>query len=65
MPPKKKSADVPVPPRPYAKTEQVITTMTLADRERLDAYAASIPTSRADALRRLALDGLDRIEADQ
>jgi hypothetical protein len=64
MPPTKKSA-APAPPRAYAKTEQVLTTLTPTDRDRLDAFAASIPTSRADALRRLALDGLDRHEADQ
>ena len=46
--------------RPFAKTEQAITTLTPADLARLDAYAESVPTSRADAIRGFILDGLDR-----
>lgn len=61
MPPTKKSA-APAPTRPYTKTEQVLTTVTATDRDRLDEYAASIPTSRADAARRLILAGLDHAD---
>ena len=57
MPPTKKKT-APAPPRPYAKTAQVLTTLVPADRDRLDAYAAEVPTSRADAARDLILDGL-------
>ena len=44
--------------RPYTRTEQVQTTITRAEREQLDAYAASQTCSRADAIRRLVLAGL-------
>lgn len=52
-------------PRPFAKTEQVLTTMTPADRERLDRYAAEQVVSRAEAVRTFVREGLDRAEADQ
>jgi hypothetical protein len=45
-------------PRPYARTEQVQTTLRTDEREMLDAYAAALPASRADAIRRLILEGL-------
>lgn len=47
-----------MPPKPYTKTEQVQTTLTLELREQLDAYAAGLPASRADAIRRLIVEGL-------
>lgn len=50
-------------PRPFAKTEQVLTTMTPTDRERLDAYANEHLMSRAEAVRSFVRDGLDRAEA--
>jgi hypothetical protein len=64
MPPTSKTPS-PASPRPYTKTEQVLTTMTKGDRDRLDAYAASIPTSRADAARHLILLGLDAHESGE
>ena len=45
--------------KPYTKTEQVQTTLTVEQREQLDAYAAALPASRADAIRRLIVEGLD------
>lgn len=50
-------------PRPYTRTEQVQTTMTLAERQRLDAYAADWQTSRATAIRQLVLEGLNAADA--
>jgi hypothetical protein len=47
-----------MPPKPYTKTEQVQTTLTVEQREQLDAYAAALPASRADAIRRLIVEGL-------
>lgn len=44
--------------RPYTKTEQVQTTLTAVDRQRLDAYAEARKQSRADAIRQLVLNGL-------
>ena len=44
--------------KPYTKTEQVQTTLTVEQREQLDAYAGSLPASRADAIRRLIVEGL-------
>lgn len=44
--------------RPYTKTEQVQTTLTVEQRERLDAYAEKQKVSRADAIRQLVLTGL-------
>jgi hypothetical protein len=44
--------------KPYTKTEQVQTTLTVEQREQLDAYAAAMPASRADAIRRLIVEGL-------
>jgi hypothetical protein len=44
--------------KPYTKTEQVQTTLTIEQREQLDAYAAALPASRADAIRRLIVEGL-------
>ena len=44
--------------KPYTKTEQVQTTLTVEQREQLDAYAAALPASRADAIRRLIVEGL-------
>jgi hypothetical protein len=46
------------PTKPYTKTEQVQTTLTVEQREQLDAYAESLPASRADAIRRLIVEGL-------
>lgn len=46
--------------KPYTKTEQVQTTLTVEQREQLDAYAAALPASRADAIRRLIVEGLAR-----
>lgn len=48
--------------KPYTKTEQVQTTLTVEQREQLDAYAAALPASRADAIRRLIVEGLERVE---
>lgn len=45
--------------KPYTKTEQVQTTLTVEQREQLDAYAAALPASRADAIRRLIVEGLE------
>ena len=44
--------------RPYTRTEQVQTTLTLGEREQLDARAAAEVVSRADLIRRLIVDGL-------
>jgi hypothetical protein len=46
--------------KPYTKTEQVQTTLTVEQREQLDAYAAALPASRADAIRRLIVEGLKK-----
>ena len=47
--------------KPYTKTEQVQTTLTVEQREQLDAYAAALPASRADAIRRLIVEGLGKV----
>lgn len=49
-------------PRPYAKTEQIITTLKPVDLDRLDAAAAAAETSRAEMIRRFVLAGLDDAE---
>jgi hypothetical protein len=50
-------------PRPYAKTEQVLTTLKPADRDRLDDYAEEKEVSRAEAVREFILAGLARHDA--
>ena len=49
-------------PRPYARTEQVQTTLKTEERERLDAVAAAEPASRANLVRRFILEGVEREE---
>jgi hypothetical protein len=44
--------------RSYTRTEQVQTTLTRAEREALDAYAAARTSSRADAIRHLNTEGV-------
>ena len=58
------SAPAPAEPRrrPYTKTEQVLTTLTETDRQRLDDYAEGRLMSRADAVRGFILTGLDDAE---
>jgi hypothetical protein len=51
--------------KPYTKTEQVQTTLTVEQREQLDAYAAALPASRADAIRRLIVLGLSAEQEHQ
>lgn len=46
----------------YAKTEQVLTTLKPADRDRLDEAAETAEVSRAEMVRRFILAGLDRID---
>jgi hypothetical protein len=53
------------PPRPFTKTEQVLTTLTLEDRERLDAAALRQRKSRAELVRTYILDGLDEDDAER
>lgn len=45
-------------PRPYARTEQVQTTLHPDELERLEAYRGE-RCSRADAIRQFVLTGLD------
>lgn len=45
--------------RSYAKTEQVLTTLKPADRDRLDAYAEANEISRAEAVRIFVLNALN------
>lgn len=47
-------------PKPYAKTEQVITTIRLGERQQLDRYAAQLEVSRATLIRRYITEGLER-----
>lgn len=47
----------------YAKTEQVLTTLKPADRERLDRCADEAEASRAEMVRRFILAGLDIADA--
>lgn len=47
--------------RSYAKTEQVLTTLKPADRDRLDAYAEANEISRAEAVRIFVLDALNNM----
>jgi len=47
--------------KPYAKTEQVLTTLKPGDRDRLDVAADTAEVSRAEMVRRFILAGLDRI----
>ena len=44
--------------KPYTRSEQVQTTLRPDEREQLDTYAAGLPASRADAIRRLIVEGL-------
>ena len=48
--------------RPYARTEQVQTTLRPEEKRQLDAYAAGRVSSRADAIRELILSGLEEVE---
>lgn len=48
--------------RHYAKTEQVLSTLTKGERERLDDYAERNEVSRAHAIRTFITEGLDRDE---
>jgi hypothetical protein len=50
----------PMGAKPYAKTEQVLTTLKPADRERLDKAAERAEASRAEMVRRFILEGLER-----
>lgn len=52
-----------MPSKPYARTDQVQTTLRPEERRRLDDYAAGRVSSRADAMRQLLLLGLDEVEA--
>jgi hypothetical protein len=47
-------------PRPFAKTEQALTTLHPDDLRRLDEHAAERKVSRAEAIRTFVLDGLLR-----
>lgn len=51
-------------PRPFAKTEQVLTTVTPAMLAELDAHAVDEQVSRAEAVRTFIRDGLDRAAAE-
>ena len=46
--------------KPYTKTEQVQTTLTLAERTMLDELANSVPTSRASLVGRYIREGMER-----
>lgn len=47
------------------KTEQVLSTLTPRQLERLDAYAAHEEVSRSEAIRRFIVQGVARWEAAQ
>jgi hypothetical protein len=49
----------------YAKTQQIITTVTKRTEARLDAYAAASEQSRAGAVRGFIHAGLDKWEREQ
>lgn len=46
--------------KPYAKTEQVLTTLKPEDRDELDALALGHGVSRAEQVRRYVLEGMKR-----